>query len=655
MLKNIIKKTTTMKNARIINFLLLFLILSVFTSAKNNIIVTIDGREITKEAYEKIYWKNNTNLNDESEVKTPEEYMEMFINFKLKVIEAENRGLDTTKAFRDEFKTYRDELAKNYLTDREITDSIVRDVYNRTVNFVKASHILLSVNNNAPPADTLEAYNKLMDIREKIVNNEITFEEAAVQYSTDPSAKINKGNLGYFNAFKMITEFEDACYNTPIGEISMPVKTKIGYHLIKVTDKKPSEGEVKVAHIMKRFAVTDSVSEEEDIRLEAEADSLYNLLENGADFGKLARENSDDKPSAKQDGLLEFINRGFFSEEFANAAFALENDGDYTKPVRTRYGWHIIKRLDFRPPKTFEELEAELASKIKSSPKRTAQSKKRFIAKLKNEYNFKVYSSNFDQFKSMMPDTIKAEIPEKAAKLVLFEFADQKYNGQQLINFLIPKGKTLKRLMHIGFNEFIEEEIVEYEDSRLTMKYPEFKSLLQEYHDGILLFTVMESDVWNVAMNDTTGLLEYYEENKGKYKLGEHFDGLYLHCFNAEARKKADSLLEAGITDPDAILEQINTNGERNISVTKSRWEKGASRNMDYLVWGEEKPKNVKDDLYFLWGELKDSGVKTLDEARGLYISDYQDVIEEKWLKHLHEKYDVKVNKKLLRKVKSVK
>ncbi|MBN1924661.1 MAG: peptidylprolyl isomerase [Prolixibacteraceae bacterium] len=649
-----------MKQVITIKCLLLLIILSISVSAKNNnIIVTIDGRKITKDEYEKIYQKNNTNLNDESDVKTPEEYMEMFIDFKLKVIEAENRGLDTTKAFLDEFNGYRDELAKGYLTDREVNDSIVKEIYNRTVNYIKASHILLTLDSNASPEDTLMAYNKMIDIRNKILNNEMTFEEAAVEYSNDPSAAENKGDLGYFSAFKMISEFEDGCYNTPVGEISMPVRTNLGYHLIKIVDKQYSKGEVKVAHIMKRFAITDSVTHEEDMRLKAEIDSLYLELENGADFGTLARENSDDRASGNHDGVMKFINLGFFAPEFTNAAFELKNDGDYSKPVRTRFGWHIVKRLEYRPPKTFDEVKADIKSKVKANPRRTIQGKKSFIAKLKKDYGFIDYPEHFNQFTKIisetMPDTLKYEIPENAAKITLFEFAGKSYSGKDFIDYLIPIGKVLTRLMPVGHNDFIEKTIIDYEDQRLEIKYPEFKSLLDEYHDGILLFTVMESDVWNVAMQDTTGLLEFYEKNKGKYVFGEHFDGLYIHCFNTETRKKADSLLAAGITDPDQLTDLLNANGERNVMITKSRWEKGASRNMDYLVWKEEKPKNINDDLYFVWGEIKNTGVKTLDEARGLYISDYQEVIEDEWLKHLRQKYEVIVNKKLLRKVKSLK
>ncbi|HPR32547.1 MAG TPA: peptidylprolyl isomerase, partial [Prolixibacteraceae bacterium] len=627
-------------------------------------IVTIDDKPITKEEFEVVYQKNNTNLSDEKDVKSPEEYMEMFIDFKLKVREAENRGLDTTEAFRKEFLGYREELAKTYLTDARVTDSLIRETYNRTLHFVKVSHILINLDKNALPDDTLRVYNRMADIRKQILNQEISFEEAAVNYSDDPSVQENKGNLGYFSAFKMITPFEDACFTTPVGEITLPVRTSLGYHLIKVVDKIASKGEVKVAHIMKRFSITDSVSVEEDMRLKAEIDSLYHLLKNGEDFARLARECSDDKIAAKNNGEMRFINEGFFSEEFAKAAFALKNDGDYSAPIRTRYGWHIVKRLEHKPPKTFEESEKDIASKVKGDPARSQHSKDRFLQNVKKEYGFTPYPDNVNQFfsglikaetDSILPD----DLPKEKTELVFFHFAGKDFTGKEYLNYVVWRTsgaeKISKNFLTSQYDGFEESILTNHEEKRLEEKYPDFKYLLQEYHDGILLFSVMESDVWNVALQDTVGLEKYYEQNKGKYFFGEHFDGLYIKCYNEDARKKADSLIAAGITDPDQLTELINIDGEQNIRIQKGKWERGSSRYVDFLVWKDTKPRDLDEPLYFMYGSLKDSAVKNLEEARGLYLSDYQDVIEKEWIKHLRDKYEVSVNKRLLKKVKSLK
>lgn len=305
----------------------LFLVVSLFAIqgiAQKDIIVTIGDKKITKEEFEQIYRKNNSQLSNEEDVKTPLEYIDLFVNYKLKVIEAEKRGLDTIAAFNEELNGYRDELAKPYLTDVTITDSMVHEAYYRRINEVRASHILIEMDRFALPADTAKAYNKLIDIRNQYLNGEKTFEELATQYSEDPSVRINKGDIGFFKVFNMVTEFENAAYTTPVGEVSMPFRTRYGYHILKVTDKFKNEGEVKVAHIMKVFSQAFDYSEEEDKAYKAELDSLYELLQNGADFEELVLKHSTDQHTRQNGGEFRFITRTFNLEEFAQAAFELE-------------------------------------------------------------------------------------------------------------------------------------------------------------------------------------------------------------------------------------------------------------------------------------------------------------------------------------------
>jgi peptidyl-prolyl cis-trans isomerase SurA len=639
-------------------FALLIISLSALAIQKNTI-VTIDGRPVSQEEFEIIYRKNNTNLNDENEVKSPQEYMKMFIDFKLKVIEAENRGLDTAQSFKTELAGYRDELAKTYLTDVNVTDSMVKVAYYRSVNFIKVSHILLEVKEDASPDDTLKAYNKLIEIRNMYLNKEKTFGQLALEYSNDTGSARDSGNIGYFSAFKMITLFENKAYATKVGEVSMPFRTQVGFHILKVEDLKPSQGEMKVAHIMKKFSTNNDVPAEEDRKAKAFMDSVYNLLQNGADFGKLARELSDDKLAAQNEGVMRFISLEFGVPEFANAAFTLKNDGEYTKPVRTKYGWHIIKRIEHRTDPTFEEKKAELTKKIKDDPLRSDYSKYRFTQNLKKEYKYSPYNDNIKKFKEIIQSTCTdtlLSLPESCEKIVLFKFADKEYTARDYFNTILSHYKLsyiLKYKFLIGFDEYINELAIAYEDSRLEDKYPDFRYLIKEYHDGMLLFSVMETEVWNKAIEDSVGLVNYYENNKGKFQLGEHFDGLLIKCDDEDSRKLIEQSIEKGITDPDSLMKISNIDGKKN-KATKGRWEKGANRQIDYLVWKGEKPRDLNEKLQFVSGTLKESGVKTLNEARGLYISDYQALIEKEWLKQLHDKYPVKVNEQLLRKVKSI-
>jgi peptidyl-prolyl cis-trans isomerase SurA len=635
------------------------IMLSTTLVAQKNTIVTIDGRPVSEEEFEVIYRKNNTNLNDEKEIKSPQDYMKMFIDFKLKVIEAENRGLDTTQAFKTELAGYRDELAKTYLTDVNVTDSMVKDAYYRTINLVKVSHILIQFGENASPEDTLKAYNKLVEIRNMYLNKEKTFGELAKEYSEDPSTAKDNGDLPYFSAFKMLTPFENAAYKTKVGDITMPVRSQVGYHLIKVNELIPSLGELRVGHIMKKFNNPNEVSTAEDEKDKAIIDSIYNLLQNGGDFGKLARNNSDDKFAAQNDGDMRFISQEFVVPEFSNAAFTLKNDGDYTKPVRSKYGWHIIKRLGNKPVPSFEDMEIELTKKVKADPLRSKYSKDKFIDNMKKEYGFILYKDNFKKFnetiQSINSDTIY-NLPDNCKNLELFKFAGKENTAEDYFKTILSQFNLtylLKSKFISGFDEYVNQEITAYENSRLEDKYPEFKYLINEYHDGILLFSIMETEVWNKAIDDSLGLEKYYEQNKGKYLLGEHFDGLYVKSVDENSRNLIEKSIAEGITNPDTLMVIANKDGKKN-TVSKGRWEKGANRYVDYLVWKGEKPRELKESLQFVSGSIKPNGVKTFEEARGLYISDYQALIEKEWLKQLREKYVVSINEKLLRKVKSI-
>jgi len=645
-----------MKN--LFSFIVISFMLSTTLLAQKNTIVTIDGRPISTEEFETIYNKNNTNLNDVTDVKSPQEYMKMFIDFKLKVIEAENRGLDTTQAFKKELAEYRSELAKSYLTDVTVTDSMIKETYFRSVNLVKVSHILLSLSEDASPEDTLNTYNKLNEIRNKYLNHEKTFSELAAEYSDDKSK--DPGSLPYFSAFKMIKPFEDVAYTTKIGDVSMPFRTQFGYHIIKVEDLKPSKGNVKVAHIMKAFSNANDVSVEEEKSDKAIIDSVYALIQNGADYGKLAREISDDKQTAKNDGVMHFISEEFAIKEFTDEAFNLKNTGDYSKPFRTKYGWHIIKRIDFRPVQSLEEMRSKLTQKLETDPLRSKQSKIDFFVKMKKECGFESYDENFKKFvdivQAIESDTI-LELPVDCANLVLTKFAGREYTVRDYFNTIKKQNNiayVLKQIFVVGYDEYMEKIILDYEDSRLEEKYPNFKYLIKEYHDGILLFSIMETEVWNKAVEDSLGLVKFYEQNKGKYQYGLNFDGLLITCDDEDSRKIIEKSIAEGILNPDTLMKIANTDSDKKNKVVKGRWEKGSNRQIDYLVWKGEKPENLNENLQFVSGTIKDGGIKTLDEARGLYISDYQTEIEKEWLKQLHKKYVIKVNEPLLSKVKSL-
>lgn len=642
------------------------LFLFAVTFAQKDIIVTLGDHKYTKDEYEKIYTKNNTQLNDANEVKTPEEYLDLFINYKLKVIEGERQKLDTAKSFVDELAGYREELAKPYLTDIKITDSTLQNTYYRTTHMVRASHILINLPPNASAADTLKIYNQLMDIRQQFLDHKKSFEELALEYSNDPSAKVNKGDLGYFKAFSMLTEFENAAFNTKVGDVSLPFHTKYGFHIVYVTDKKPLGGEVQVSHIMKMFRNRNLITPQTDSLYKHELDSIYTLLKNGGDFAKLAKENSDDKNSARKGGDMGYIAKTFNVPVFADSAFSLQHDGDYTRPFRTDFGWHIVKRTDFRPVQSFDEVKDDLIKRIRKDPLRSEHSKELYYKKKKKEFNFQEYTDNIQKFKDYInsanaSDTIlNLDFPADIQALPLYKIEDTTYTVRDFFELQkklkTNKSKFLKHLFFFHLDKYDEDVISDYMDTHLEKLYPEFADIMKEYHDGMVLFAIMEKEVWNKAVQDSIGLEKYYEQNKDKYIWDDNFKGLLIRCYNQAAADTCKKLLAEGITNADSLTNRINTGDRPNIRITEGQWEKGTNKRIDYLVFGGEMPEHFNPDLEMVHGEVNKAGTpKTLDESRGLYISDYQQVLEDRWVEQLRKNTKIKVNKKLLKEVKSVK
>ncbi|MGF7139017.1 peptidylprolyl isomerase [Roseimarinus sediminis] len=639
---------------------LLFMLLATTLLAGKNVIVTISDHQFTLDEYERIYRKNNTQLNDERDVKSPKEYLDLFVNYKLKVIEAENKGYDTIQAFIDELEGYRKELAKPYLTDVSFTDSMVKTAYFRTINHVKASHILLNVAPNASPEDTLQIYQRIIDIRNQALSGEKTFAELAVAFSEDPSAQTNMGDLGYFKAFNMITEFENTAYNTPVGEISMPVRTQYGYHIIQVNDLKRNEGEVKVAHIMKMFNNRNEVNEAIDQQYKKEADSLYQLLLDGADFAELAAKHSDDRGSKNNGGEMQWISETFSVKPFVEAAFALEDSGSIAPPVRTPYGWHIIKMIDRRPPPKFEDIKEELTQKVKADPARSKHSQLLFINKLKENYGYESYAENLAKLNESL-DTAGQTLnyfPEVLVGLPLYKVGDSVFTTQSFIDYLTGKKvKAPYAALRIKdqLKKYNDDVLIQYEDSKLEAKYPEFAQIMEEYHDGMLLFAIMQDEVWDRAVEDTLGLESYYQNNKGTYLWEKHFDGLLIECETAEAASQCRQLIDQGFNTAESLKNEIQNAGTEGVKIETGKWEKGDNEMIDFLHFNVPQPDRADAEKVFTHGMLVEAGkAKTLDEARGLYISDYQQLLEEAWIAQLREQHPVKVNKRLLKKVKAL-
>lgn len=629
--------------SRILLSIVLLMIAFNSLSQSDETLITIGNTKVSKGEFERIYQKNNNNLYNETEKKTPEEYLDLFVDFKLKVIEAEQLKMDTSSVFKNELAGYREELAAPYLTDVKYNEKMVRDLYERTTKEVNASHLLLMVPKDATPEQDTAIFKRIKEIRKEIMDGK-DFNEAAVEYSEDPSAKTNKGSLGYFTAFQMVVPFENAAFTTPVGEVSQPVRTSFGYHLLKVNDIRDNQGEILVAHIMKMFP--QDITPEIKSELKSQIDSIYIELQNGADFAELAKTKSDDKRSAVQGGEMAWFSAGRMVPEFADAAFALKNIGDYTVPIETAYGYHIIKKLNTKPVPTFEESKAMLETRIKQDPERSITSKQVFVDKLKVEYNYRENAETKNKLHNKNSnDTLEF------TNLELFNIDNKSYSVEQFQKYLQEQNAEPVPFLS-QFNIWVEYEITALENSKLERKYPDFRYLIQEYHDGILLFNISEEKIWNFASQDSVGLEAFYKKNPNKYTWEERFKGLVVTCKNDSVREEADKFFAADMTVAE-ITDLLNTK-ENLITITEGAWEKGANPVVDFYVWNGAKPNNFNSELSFIRGDKISPEPKTLDEARGLYVSDYQKYLEDKWIKELRSKYKITVNKKLLKAINGV-
>ncbi len=622
------------------------------------IIMTIGDRKITAAEFKWIYNKNNTGEGI-LDKKTVDEYLELFVNFKLKVIEAENLGLDTMPSFIKELNGYRNQLVKPYLTDNETTEELIREAYERMETEVSASHILVRLPSNPTPDDTLQAYNRALRIIDRIKLGE-SFEAIARGASDDPSAKTNGGNLGYITAFRMIYPFESIVYNTDVGEITMPFRTSFGYHIIKVNDRRPSRGEVKVAHIM--IATPRGSEEETLVKSKEEIDMIYERLKQGEAFDSLALTYSDDQGSARNGGELPWFGTGRMVREFEEAAFNLQNPGEISRPVQTSYGWHIIKLIEKKPLGSFEELKPEIKQMI-ARDNRSLIGRDAFVEKLKNEYNFKLSGQALTEFYDALNPEFLSNFanPGRAATLnrTLFSFADVTYSQSDFMNYIkMYPGKVrttdVREYIDEMFTQYSNQELVSYEEAHLEEKYPEFKYLMQEYHDGILLFELTDKMVWSKAIKDSAGLQKFYEDHKNNYLWEDRVEATIYTCKNRSRLKELSKMLKKrsrkGYSDED-FLTKFNNKEEDYLQIEKGLFSKGDNGLIDSIKWQkgvtEMMPKNGKPVMIVVHKVIRNQP-KTLDEAKGLITSDYQSYLEQEWIRELRAKYPVSINQEVV-------
>lgn len=630
----------------------------------NPIILTVEGEEVTKADFELVYNKNN-NVNSNIEQKSPQEYMELFVNYKLKVKEAEELGLDTIPKYQKELAGYVKQLSDPYLVDNEFAESLVKEAYDRLQEDVRASHILIKVAEDASPEDTLIAFNSIKEILKKAKEGQ-DFGELAMEYSQDPSAKQNKGDLGYFSALRMVYPFESAAFNTAVGEVSNPVRTSYGYHIIKVVDKREAVGQIRAAHIM--VAVKPDADATAQQNAKAKIDEIHSQVMSGSDFSQLARTYSDDRGSKSRGGELPWFGSGRMVPEFEKTAFALANDGEVSEPIRTQYGWHIIKRLERKNTGTYEEEYEGLKRKVERD-RRGQGSKQSLVVKLMEEYSVKEYPKNLAVFNTMLDSNyfngqFKFTIDQtNGFTKPLFIIKDKQFKGEkttvsqsEFAAYLESKSRRQKAVsipiyVQEQYKEFRMEKILAYEESILKIKYPDYRALVQEYRDGILLFELMDQKIWKKAVNDSAGLEAYYNEHQSDFMWGDRVEASIYTCNSEENLNKVQELLKAGSNDS-TIIAETNVTSQLGVDIRTGKFSKKDAPALSDIKW--EKGTHVSKEGFTIVviSEVLAPQPKTLDEARGLVTSAYQNQLEKDWLANLRTTYTFSVNQEVLETVK---
>ena len=628
-------------------------------SGQDNTILKIDNQTVNKAEFEQIYWKNK-----KEKIATKEdldEYIKLFVNFKLKVIAAEELGLDTTKKFINELSGYRVQLEKPYLIDTSINEDLINEAYYRTINEVNASHIMTKLRPNPSPEDTLKAYNKILDIRNKILSGNIGFEEAAEELSEDPYAKSSKGNLGYFNAFKMLYSFECAAYETPVGKVSEIVRTKYGYHIVQPNSIRKAKGRVKTSHIM----ITTS-SKKENILSEEKINSIYKeLVEKTKTFEELAIQYSEDRKSAKNGGEIGWINSGGnFYPEFEEAVFSLKTDGEYSKPFKTPNGWHIVKRLSYEPIGDLKSMSYNLKNKIQKDA-RAQKTKSSFINKLKTEYqlknmfNIKVLVSILEN-KNFDFENIELNKNLKNINIEVLNFSNVSFTNFDFIKYLvksklISKDKIDENLIKQQFVKFTNQNLIEFEKTQLETKHPDFKALMKEYRDGILLFEISDQNIWTKAIKDTAGLKEFYKLNKDTWKWPNRINGTLFSSESKKTVNKVKTLKLKKSLSNDSIMSILNKDNLFNLKYENKIIDNFNKYNLtfDDLEKGFNGPFKFEEKWVLIYVEDKlPQRNKELKEAEGIIVSAYQNYLESQWLSSLKEKHEISINYETLYSIK---
>ena len=626
---------------------------------------SVGNENIELDEFLNVYKKNNMGKEIDYSESAVKDYLNLYINFREKVKEARDMKMDTASSVNNELATYRTTLAKSYLIDKEVTDLLVNEAYARLGKEIRVEHILIKCDQNATPADSLKTYLKATTIYNMLVKGK-DFNKMAKDSSGDPSAKDNGGDLGYITALQVVYPFENATYNTPIGQLSKPFRTRFGYHIIKVLDIRTSRGTIQVEHIFVKL--TKNSTHDDSLKAKAKINQAFQRLSEGENFEDIAKTESEDKTSAGEGGKLPTFGTGKMVPDFESAAFSLKNVGDYSKPIMSKYGWHIIKLINKIATPSLDAYKETLRKQVEKDS-RAEVAKTSYILKAKAKFNFTENAAAKTELFSKMDSSLMKGLwkSEQATGLnkILFTLTDKvlksevkNYTQAELTDFIEknqrkymqPNDKSI--MFNKMLNAFVEASLINFQEQRLDKEYPAFADLMKEYMDGILLFELTDQKVWSKAVKDTTGLRAYYSENKAKYPEEEKIT-VKTYTFKNVTATTAFNKLSAKGMDDNAIKIKLNKKDSTMFRFEISTYKRTLFENENSgLEWkiGSTKTNNGDNGAVEILKVINLIPVmpKPLEEARGYVVADFQEKLEKDWIQSLREKYPVHINEDVL-------
>lgn len=627
------------------------------------VLFTVKGAPVYASEFKYIYSKANQEKADFSE-KSLREYLELYTYFKLKVQKARDMKLDTITSLQAELDGYKRQLSKSYLEDREVTDKLVKDAYDRMQQDVDVSHIFIGCDRSRNAPDTAIAYNRALNLM-KMIQKGADFGKIATDSSEDKTAKENHGSLGYVTA--MLPDgyyaFEKAIYAAKPGSLIGPIRSNTGYHIVRVNAFRPARGEVEVSQIM----VRKSDSPEKNAKARMKADSAYAALAAGGKWEEVCTKFTEDKATAAKGGYVGFFGINRYQRAFEDAAFGLQKDGDYSNVVETSIGYHIIKRNSQRSLSKFDDIKRALTERVKRDS-RSEIARQSMIARIHKDAGYQDFPAVLKAWAAKQVDTVfltykwkpDASKPkdvmnkygkEKSYTVADFEEFCARSSRERMRGIGMPAIETIQKL----YSTWTDETAIQFEETHLDKKYPEFKSLMREYEEGILLFEALKQNVWDRANSDSVGLADFYRVNLSqKYKWDERAR-VSIYTLKTDDPKIASDIRAAAAKGTAAdVIKKFNTPDNEVVNVIEKLYERNKNKDLGQF-WSAGDLTDTKTDIgtkttsFLKIEEIQAPRGKTLDEARGYAVADYQDFLEKKWIDDLKAEYPVKVNEDVLK------